>query len=119
MLILAMTVGFGVTGIKLNMFTYESLKQYAVLKAMGASNSMLLKMVFIQAGASAFLGAGMGVGLCAIIGEFVSTIDFPFRMMWFTPIFGIVGVLIVSITAAMVSTRPVLKMEPGVVFSGR
>jgi len=119
MLILAMTVGFGVTGIMLYMFTYESLKQYAVLKAMGASNSMLLKMVFIQAGASAFLGAGMGVGLCAIIGEFVSTIDFPFRMMWFTPIFGIVGVLIVSITAAMVSTRPVLKMEPGVVFSGR
>jgi putative ABC transport system permease protein len=119
MLILAMTVGFGVTGIMLYMFTYENLKQYAVLKAMGAPNPMLLQMVFIQAGASAFLGAGMGVGLCAIIGEFASTIDFPFRMMWFTPLFGIFGVLIVSITAAMISTRPVLRMEPGVVFSGR
>ncbi|KKN63488.1 hypothetical protein LCGC14_0501490 [marine sediment metagenome] len=119
MLILAMTVGFGVTGVMLYMFTYENLKQYAVLKAMGASNAMLLKMVFIQAGTSAFLGAGMGVGLCAIIGEIVSTIAFPFRLMWFTPLFGILGVLIVSLTAAMISTRPVLKLEPGIVFSGR
>jgi len=119
MLILAMTVGFGVTGIMLYMFTYENLKQYAVLKAMGASNSMLLKMVFVQAGVSAFLGAGLGVGLCSIIGDLVSVIDFPFRMMWFTPLFGIFGVLIVSLTAAMISTRPVLKLEPGVVFTGR
>ena len=33
MIILAMTVGFGTTGIVLYMFTYENLKQYAVLKA--------------------------------------------------------------------------------------
>lgn len=119
MLILAMTVGFGVTGVMLYMFTYENLKQYAVLKAMGTSNSMLLKMMFIQAGSSAFLGAGIGIGLCAIAGEFVSIIDFPFRLMWFTPLFGVLGVLIVSLTAALISARPVLKLEPGIVFSGR
>ncbi len=119
MLILAMTVGFGVTGVMLYMFTYENLKQYAVIKAMGASNSMLLKMVFIQAGSSAFLGAGIGVGLCAVIGKFVSVIEFPFRLMWFTPLVGVLGVLIVSLTAAMISTRPVLKLEPSIVFSSR
>jgi len=119
MLILAMTVGFGVTGVMLYMFTYENLKQYAVLKAMGASNSMLLKMIFIQAGSTAFLGTGMGIGLCAIFGEFVSIIEFPFRLMWFTPLIGILGVLIVSRTAAAISSRPVLKLEPSMVFSGR
>ena len=119
MLILAMTVGFGVTGVMLYMFTYENLKQYAVLKAMGASNSMLLKMIFIQAGSTAFLGTGMGIGLCAIFGEFVSIIEFPFRLMWFTPLIGILGVLIVSLTAAAISSRPVLKLEPSMVFSGR
>ncbi|MFK5987096.1 MAG: ABC transporter permease [Pseudomonadota bacterium] len=118
MLILAMTVGFGVTGVMLYMFTYENLKQYAVLKAMGASNSILLKMVFIQAGSSAFLGTGIGTGLCAIIGEFVSTIAFPFRLMWFTPLVGVFGVLVVSLTAAAISSRPVLKLEPSMVFSG-
>jgi putative ABC transport system permease protein len=119
MLILAMTVGFGVTGVMLYMFTYENLKQYAILKAMGATNKQLLKMVFVQAGVAALLGAGMGIGICAIIGNAVSFIDFPFRMMWFTPLFGIIGVLIVSLSAALISTRPVLSLEPGVVFSGR
>jgi len=38
MLSMATSVGFGVTGVMLFMFTTESLKQYAVLKAMGATS---------------------------------------------------------------------------------
>jgi len=45
--------------------------------------------------------------------------DYPFRMMWFTPVFGSLMVVLVSIVAAAVSVRPVLKLEPGVVFAGR
>lgn len=119
MLILAMTVGFGVTGVMLYMFTYENLKQYAVLKAMGAPRRLLLTMIFVQAGVCALLGTGIGLGLCAIIGETVTTMGYPFRMMWFTPLFGITGVLAVSLAAAAISARPVLKLEPGVVFAGR
>jgi putative ABC transport system permease protein len=119
MLALAMTVGFGVTGIMLYMFTYENLKQYAVLKAMGASRRLLLAMLFVQSGLCALLGAGIGIGICAAVGEPVAALGYPFRMMWFTPLFGIVGVLIVSLTAATISVRPVLKLEPGVVFAGR
>jgi putative ABC transport system permease protein len=119
MLTLAMTVGFGVTGVMLYMFTYENLKQYAVLKAMGASHRLLLKMVIVQAGVCALLGAGLGIGACALVGEIVSTVGYPFRMMWFTPLFGLIGVLLVSLTAAAISVRPVLKLEPVVVFAGR
>jgi putative ABC transport system permease protein len=119
MLILAMTVGFGVTGVMLYMFTYENLRQYAVLKAMGASQHLLLTMIFFQASLCALLGTGFGIGLCALVGEMVSFTGYPFRMMWFTPLVGIVGVLIVSLTAAAISVRPVLKLEPGVVFAGR
>jgi len=119
MLTLAMTVGFGVTGVMLYMFTYENLKQYAVLKTMGATPKLLLSMVFIQAGLCALLGAGLGLGLCALVGEIVSYSSYPFRMMWFTPLIGTLGVLVVSLTAAAISVRPVLKLEPGVVFTGR
>jgi len=69
MLTLAMTVGFGVTGIMPYMFTYENIRQYAVLKALGARHGQLCAMVFVQAGICAMLGAGIGVGLCALIGE--------------------------------------------------
>jgi FtsX-like permease family protein len=60
MLSLAMSVGFGVTGIMLYMFTRENLKQYAVLKAMGATSKLLLAMVFVQTGLRALLGTGIG-----------------------------------------------------------
>jgi hypothetical protein len=50
MLCLAMSVGFGVTGVMLYMFKAENLKQYAVLKTMGASSGLLLTMIFVQVG---------------------------------------------------------------------
>lgn len=120
MLSVAMSVGFGVTGIMLYMFTHENLKQYAVLKAMGATSKLLLGMIAVQTGLCALVGAGLGLGLCATLGRFVAeTADFPFRMMWFTPLLGGGTVVLVSVAAAAISARPVLKLEPAIVFAGR
>lgn len=120
MISIAMFVGFGVTGVMLYMFTREALKQYAVLKAMGANSRMLLSMIFAQTGLCALLGTGLGLGLCAIVGQLaIWEFDYPFRMMWFTPVVGGLSVLLVSVVAAAISARPVLKLEPGVVFAGR
>jgi hypothetical protein len=94
------------------MFTRENLKQYAVLKAMGATSKLLLAMVFVQTGA--LLGTGIGLGLCATIGQILAqTAEFPFRMMWFTPLLGGGMVVLVSVVAAAISARPVLRLEPG------
>lgn len=119
MLTLAMTMGFGVTGVLLYMFTYENQKQYAVLKALGASPKTLMVMVLVQAAVCALLGTGIGLGVCGLAGEVVIKLGFPFRMMWFTPLVGILGVLLVSIAAAAISVRPVVKLQPAVVFAGR
>ncbi|MGH9612264.1 MAG: FtsX-like permease family protein [Bryobacteraceae bacterium] len=120
MVSIAMLVGFGVTGVMLYMFTTDSLRQYAVLKAMGASSRLLLSMIFVQSGLCALLGTGLGLGLCAIVGQIaIAEFDYPFRMMWFTPVFGTLTVVLVSTAAAAFSARPVLKLEPGVVFAGR
>lgn len=119
MLTLAMTMGFGVTGVMLYMFTYENQKQYAVLKALGASPRTLVTMVLAQAAVCALLGTGMGLGVCGLVGEIVIKLGFPFRMMWFTPLVGMLGVLLVGIAAAVISVRPVVKLQPAVVFAGR
>ena len=119
MLTLAMTMGFGVTGVMLFMFTYERQAQYAVLKALGAMPATLVRMVLAQAAVCALLGTGLGLGLCGVVGEIVIALGFPFRMMWFTPVAGVLGVLIVCAAAALISVRPVIKLQPGVVFSGR
>lgn len=120
MISVAMLVGFGVTGVMLYMFTTDSLKQYAVLKAMGANSRLLLAMIFVQSGLCALLGTGLGLGLCAIVGQIaIVEFDYPFRMMWFTPVVGGLMVILVSVVAAMISARPILKLEPGIVFAGR
>ena len=120
MLSIATFVGFGVTGVMLYMFTTDSLKQYAVLKTMGASSRLLLTMILVQASLCALIGTGLGLGLCAIIGRIaVVEADYPFRVMWFTPVLGVLMVMLVSIVAAAISARPVLKLEPGIVFAGR
>ena len=120
MVSIAMLVGLGVTGVMLYMFTTDALKQYAVLKAMGADSRLLLKMIFVQSGLCAILGVGLGLGLCAIVGKIAMIeFDYPFRMMWFNPVLGGLAVFLVSVVAALISARPVLKLEPGVVFAGR
>ena len=120
MISIAMLVGFGVTGVMLYMFTEENLKQYAVLKAMGATHKLLLTMILAQAGLCAILGTGLGLGLCAIVGQIAAAeADYPFRMMWFTPLFGGMMVILVSLVAAAISARPVFKLHPGIVFAGR
>src|SRR5579863_618404 len=120
MVSIAMLVGLGVTGVILYMFTSDSRRQYAVLKAMGADSRLLLTMIFVQSGACALLGIGLGLGICAVVGKVAAAeFDYPFRMMWFNPVLGSLMVIVVSIVAAAISARPVLKLEPGVVFAGR
>ncbi|WP_426113033.1 ABC transporter permease [Massilia sp. PWRC2] len=119
MLVLAMSVGFGVTGIMLYMFTIENLPQYAVLCAMGTQRRTLLAMICMQAAVSALIGTGLGFGLCAIAGQFADVAGYPFRVMWFTPLLGAAMVLIISVVGAALSARPVLRLQPVLVFSNR
>jgi putative ABC transport system permease protein len=67
----------------------------------------------------ALLGSGLGLGLYGIIGQIAPEAGYPFRMMWYTPLLGGGMVVLVSIVAAANSARPVLKLEPAVVFAGR
>lgn len=119
MLTIAMLVGFGVTGVMMFMFTKENLKYYAVLNAMGATARQIVAMVFAQTAICALLGAGLGLGLCAIAGRIFTAYDFPFRLMWFAPAVGGAAVVLVSVGAAAFSMRPVLKMQPASFLAGR
>lgn len=119
MLSIAILVGFGVMGVLLYMFTNENLRQYAVLRAMGATPQRLMTMIFVQAALCAIIGTGLGLGVCAVAGQFLTGSDYPFRMMWFTPAVGALMVFIVSVVSAAISARCALTLEPGIVFSGR
>jgi putative ABC transport system permease protein len=77
-------------------------------------------MILAQTGVCALLGTGLGLGLCAAIGQLLAqTAELPFRMMWLTLALGGGMVALVSIVAAAISALPALKLEPAIVFAGR
>jgi len=119
MLAVAMLVGLGVSGVMLYLFTQDNLRYYAMLKAMGATHAVLLVMILAQAAMSGLIGSGIGIGLCAVGGIFAERAGIPFRMMWFAPLVGCVGVGVVTLVAAAVSLWPVLRVEPACVFAQR
>lgn len=119
MLSIAMLVGFGVTGVMMFMFTNQNLKFYAVLNAMGTGARSLLAMVMVQSAVCGAIGAGLGLGLCALGGRIFEQYNFPFRMMWFAPAVGVVAVILICVCAAAFSIRPVLRMQPTTFLAGR
>lgn len=117
MLTIAVAIGFGFTAVMLYIFTTEHLRQYAVLTALGASPTTLRAMVLAQAAIAGLLGTGIGVGFCAIGGLVAARAALPFRMMWWA----LAGCLLLNtlacLGAALVSMRPVLRLEPARVFA--
>jgi putative ABC transport system permease protein len=118
MLTIAAFVGFGLTAVMLYIFTSENLRQYAVLKAMGAGPGTLRLMLFAQSGLSGILGTGIGLGLCTLAGLYAANAGLPFRMVWWTP----VGVLalnaVACVIASLISLGPVRRLDPASVFAG-
>jgi putative ABC transport system permease protein len=119
MLTIAMLGGFSVTGVIMFRCTNENLKYYAVLNAVGATARQIVGMVFTQAAICALLGTGLGLGLCAIAGRIFTLYNFPFRLVWFAPVAGGAAVVLVSVGAAALSMRPVLKMQPASFLAGK
>ncbi len=119
MLTIAAFVGFGLTAVMLYIFTSENLRQYAVLKAMGAGSRTLRRMLFAQSGLSGLLGTGIGLGLCTLAGLYAISAGLPFRMMWWTPV-GVLALNTVACTfASLISLWPVLRLDPASVFAAR
>lgn len=116
MVTIAIVVGSAITGMLLVMFTLENIRYYATLKALGASNRLVLGMVASQAGACGLMGFGLGMGASITLGFIMKSADLPFRLM--APSFIVTGaiVLVVCVVSAALSARHVLKLEPGVVF---
>lgn len=119
MLILAMTMGLGVSGIMLYLFTHDRRRDYAVLRALGLAPRTLSMMVVVQAFTAAAIGAGIGLGACGIAGEIATRFGFPFRMLVYTPIAGIVAVLLVAVAGTLASLMPVRRLDPAEVFALR
>jgi putative ABC transport system permease protein len=117
MLTIAVAIGFGFTTVMLYIFTVEHIRQYAVLTALGAPPATLRWMVLAQAATAGLLGTGIGIGICAAGGIVAAQAGLPYRIMWWAPVGCALLNALACTGAALMSMRPVLRLEPARVFT--
>jgi putative ABC transport system permease protein len=113
---LGFIVGAAIAGQTFYSFTRENLRQFGVLKAMGTSNWMLLRMILLQATLVGMIGYGLGVGLTSLFGWAMRNTILAFKFPWYLLLFSGIGVTLICAFAALISIRRVIKLEPAVVF---
>jgi putative ABC transport system permease protein len=116
--VLGFIVGTAIAGQTFYNFTLDNLRQFGALKAMGAQNGTLLKMILLQALVVGLIGYGLGVGLASLIGYLARGSELAFRMPWqLLAISGTAVALICTLTA-LLSIWKVVRLEPAIVFKG-
>lgn len=114
--ILAFLVGTAIAGQQFYNFTHDNLRYLGALKAMGAGNLLLLRMVVLQALLVGLLAYGLGVGLASAFGYAMRNTELAFRLLPQQLYTTGVVVLTVCALSAAVSMIKVVRLEPAVVF---
>lgn len=114
--ILALVVGTAISGQTFYAFTIDNLRYLGALKAMGAGNGLLARMVVLQALWVGCVGYGLGVGLASLIGFAARGTEMAFRLPWQLLLVSGCAVVFICLIAAALSLRTVLKLEPAIVF---
>jgi putative ABC transport system permease protein len=119
-----MTIGLGfvigllVAGQTFYTFVLDNLRHFAALKAMGAANATVLRMLCLQVVTVGGIGYGIGVGGASLTGMLFGKVGLAFQMHWLIPVVGGLAVVACCLAAGMLGMIRVLRLEPSVVFKG-
>ena len=116
--LLGLIVGTAVSGQAFYSFTQDNLRYFGVLKAMGASNFTLLRMILMQAAVVGSIGYGIGIGASALCEYLMRNTLVSLQTTWQILAGSALAVLLICLGSAVVSIRKVIKLEPAIVFRG-
>ncbi|HZZ42918.1 MAG TPA: ABC transporter permease [Tepidisphaeraceae bacterium] len=115
---LGFIVGTAIAGQTFYNFTLDNLKHFGALKAMGAGNWLLVRMIMLQAAITGAVGYGLGVGAAAVFGYSLKDSELAFKLPWQLLIGSAAAVMLICLMSALVSIRTVVRLEPAIVFKG-
>jgi putative ABC transport system permease protein len=115
---LGFIVGTAIAGQTFYSFTLDNIKHFGALKAMGAGNFTLLRMILLQAFLTGAVGYGLGVGLATFFGFMTRKTELAFKLPGGLLEFTALAVLLICVMSAMLSILKVIRLEPAIVFKG-
>ena len=116
--LLGFLVGTAIAGQTFYNFTLDNLRHFGALKAMGATNGRLLRMILLQALVVGLIGYGLGVGAASAFGHLSGRSELAFRLLWQTLAISGGAVTAICVFASVLSLIKVIRLEPGIVFKG-
>jgi putative ABC transport system permease protein len=115
---LGFIVGTAIAGQTFYNFTLDNLRHFGALKAMGAGNGLLLRMILLQAAVVGFIGYGLGVGAAAAFGYALRDSELAFKLPWQLLLVTGVAITVICMLSSLISMRKVVRLEPAIVFKG-
>jgi len=116
---LGFVVGLAISSQTFYSFVLENLRNLGALKAMGASDRALSRMVMVQTLTVGLIGYGCGVGLAMLFGMALLKKGMPpFFLPWPLPLITLAAILFICWLAASLGIRKIRSLEPAVVFRG-
>lgn len=114
--LLGFIIGIAITGQTFYNFAHDNLRYFGIFKAMGATNTTLAKMVMFQGVVMASLGWGLGMGLASLFGLLLGHTELSFALPFWLFIGSGISLLIITLSAALISLLAILRLEPAIVF---
>jgi putative ABC transport system permease protein len=114
--LLGFIIGTAIAGQTFYNFTLDNLRYFGTLKAMGAANSKLLRMIVLQALVVGAIGYGLGVGAASLFGAVTQNTEVAFRLPWQVLALTAGAVLLICAGSALLSIWKVIRLEPAIVF---
>jgi putative ABC transport system permease protein len=115
-ILLGFIIGTAVAGQTLYNFTVDNLPFFGIFKAMGADNSLLIKMVLLQALFASAIGWGIGMGAASLFGYISAGTELAFSMPFLLYVLSGISILLISLVSALICMRRVATIDPAIVF---
>jgi len=116
--ILGLLVGFVVVAQTIYATTMDHLKEFGTLKAMGAPNGYVRKVILLQALIAAVMGYALGMVISGLVVHFGQPAGAPIVMNWWMAFAALLITLMMCAGASLISINKVTRLDPATVFKG-
>ena len=117
--LLGLVIGMAISGQTFYNFIVSNHKYLATLKAMGAKNNLITKIVLIQALWVGLIGWGIGVGCAGFFGLFSNESGLSFLLIWQVLLGSGVAIFSITVLSALLSLKKIYNSDPAIIFQGK
>lgn len=110
--LLGIIIGFSIAGQIFYIMTLQNIVYYSLIKAVGGTGKMILKMIVSQAAIVGIIGYLLGIGVTVLWGMAIQGTTLAFHFPWQLLLFTGTIVLIICIFTAMLSIQKVFRADP-------